>query len=283
MVSHVLGEFCTQWSWWVSLEVGRRQPEAALTSLPQWSPDTTASPASLRGKGELRGQGAWGCNNGGEAAGQRRGRKGWEQERGRGLLTLCLNSDFSSRVMVSALAMTGMMLTTLLRCFINSRSRGRRLGPREGVCQSHLALPTLPPPPLQGRPWDRGTGLGAWLRLRGCSSLTRTHLLQHSPRSARTCPPPPFLFKSCPSISPAPPVPQDGFLSSWGFSREQLPSPPACPCVMVTCVHLVLPVGQHFLLGLLPAPTRSCRAPAGGLPSTVRGPHFPEALGPNQP
>lgn len=47
-------------------------------------------------------------------------------------LTLCLNSDFSSRVMVSALAMTGMMFTTLLRCFMNSRSSGRKLGPREG-------------------------------------------------------------------------------------------------------------------------------------------------------
>lgn len=49
-----------------------------------------------------------------------------------GGLTLCLNSDFSSTVMVSALAMTGMTLTTLLRCFMNSRSSGRKLGAAEG-------------------------------------------------------------------------------------------------------------------------------------------------------
>jgi hypothetical protein len=60
--------------------------------------------------------------------GSTRGRKRTERSQ----LTLCLNSDFSSRVMVSALAMTGMMFTTLLRCFMNSRSSGRKLGPREG-------------------------------------------------------------------------------------------------------------------------------------------------------
>lgn len=46
------------------------------------------------------------------------------------ILTLCLNSVFSSKVMVSALAITGMMFTTLLRCFMNSRSKGRRLQPK---------------------------------------------------------------------------------------------------------------------------------------------------------
>lgn len=47
------------------------------------------------------------------------------------ILTLCLNSVFSSKVMVSALAITGMMFTTLLRCFMNSRSKGRRLQPKK--------------------------------------------------------------------------------------------------------------------------------------------------------
>lgn len=61
------------------------------------------------------------------------GRLGGGRRRGR--LTLCLNSDFSSSVMVSALAMTGMMFTTLLRCFMNSRSRGRKLGPEKAECQ----------------------------------------------------------------------------------------------------------------------------------------------------
>lgn len=78
---------------------------------------------------------------------------------GGGLLTLCLNSDFSSRVMVSALAMTGMMFTTLLRCFMNSRSRGRKLRPREGG----VSEPPCPPP-LSHCHHSRGTlvtgGLG---------------------------------------------------------------------------------------------------------------------------
>lgn len=47
------------------------------------------------------------------------------------ILTLCLNSVFSSKVMVSALAITGMIFTTLLRCFMNSRSKGRRLHPKK--------------------------------------------------------------------------------------------------------------------------------------------------------
>lgn len=50
---------------------------------------------------------------------------------GEEVLTLCLNSVFSSKVMVSALAITGMMFTTLLRCFMNSRSKGRRLQPKK--------------------------------------------------------------------------------------------------------------------------------------------------------
>lgn len=59
------------------------------------------------------------------------GKEPLDRKRAKWLLTLCLNSDFSSRVMVSALAMTGMMFTTLLRCFMNSRSSGRKLRPRE--------------------------------------------------------------------------------------------------------------------------------------------------------
>lgn len=79
---------------------------------------------------------------------------------GGGLLTLCLNSDFSSRVMVSALAMTGMMFTTLLRCFMNSRSRGRKLGPREGGVSEPPGPPPLshchhPRPPLGQEDWAR--------------------------------------------------------------------------------------------------------------------------------
>lgn len=42
--------------------------------------------------------------------------------------TRCLKWTRSSRVSVSALAMTGTMLTTLLRRFMNSMSRGLRLG-----------------------------------------------------------------------------------------------------------------------------------------------------------
>lgn len=42
-------------------------------------------------------------------------------------LTVFLKESLSSRVSVSALAMTGTMLTTLLRCLINSTSRGLRL------------------------------------------------------------------------------------------------------------------------------------------------------------
>lgn len=42
-------------------------------------------------------------------------------------LTVCLKSSLSSRVSVSALAMTGTMLTTLLRRLMNSTSRGLRL------------------------------------------------------------------------------------------------------------------------------------------------------------
>lgn len=74
------------------------------------------------------------------------GKEALDRKRAKGWLTLCLNSDFSSRVMVSALAMTGMMFTTLLRCFMNSRSRGRKLEPRGGRnvrdTNSATALPT---------------------------------------------------------------------------------------------------------------------------------------------
>lgn len=95
----------------------------------------------------------WDCVPGGCAAVQQegyssclpspsRGREG--PHAGAEILTLCLNSIFSSRVMVSALAITGMMFTTLLRCFMNSRSRGRRLQPKkeqhEGVTSTLLAL-----------------------------------------------------------------------------------------------------------------------------------------------
>jgi len=60
---------------------------------------------------------------------------------GEEILTLCLNSIFSSKVMVSALAITGMMFTTLLRCFMNSRSKGRRLHPkREQHGRGHFTL-----------------------------------------------------------------------------------------------------------------------------------------------
>lgn len=43
-------------------------------------------------------------------------------------LTRCLNSSRSSRVSVSALAITGTTLTILLSLRMNSRSRGRSLG-----------------------------------------------------------------------------------------------------------------------------------------------------------
>lgn len=56
------------------------------------------------------------------------------------ILTLCLNSIFSSRVMVSALAMTGMMFTTLLKCFINSISKGRKLWSRRKTVRNHCCL-----------------------------------------------------------------------------------------------------------------------------------------------
>lgn len=65
---------------------------------------------------------------------------------GEEILTLCLNSVFSSKVMVSALAITGMMFTTLLRCFMNSRSKGRRLQPkREQHGRGHFTLLTFHP------------------------------------------------------------------------------------------------------------------------------------------
>ena len=91
-----------------------------------------------------------------------RGKHG-DRKRRKGLLTLCLNSDFSSRVMVSALAMTGMMFTTLLRCFMNSRSRGRKLGPREGGVSEppgppHSASATTPGAPLGQEVTGLGTG-----------------------------------------------------------------------------------------------------------------------------
>lgn len=90
-------------------------------------------------------------------------RLAWGQEKEKRPLTLCLNSDFSSRVMVSALAMTGMMFTTLLRCFMNSRSRGRKLGPREGGVSEppgppHSASATTPGAPLGQEDWA-----GNWL------------------------------------------------------------------------------------------------------------------------
>lgn len=48
--------------------------------------------------------------------------------------------------MVSALAITGMMFTTLLRCFMNSRSKGRRLQPkREQHGRGHFTLLAINP------------------------------------------------------------------------------------------------------------------------------------------
>lgn len=70
------------------------------------------------------------------------GRKGSHPEEE--ILTLCLNSVFSSKVMVSALAITGMMFTTLLRCFMNSRSKGRKLQPKKEKDGRGHFLPSLP-------------------------------------------------------------------------------------------------------------------------------------------
>lgn len=55
--------------------------------------------------------------------------------------TRCLKYSRSSRVSVSALAMTGTMLTTLLSRFMNSMSRGRRLERNPGA---EMGSPTLP-------------------------------------------------------------------------------------------------------------------------------------------
>lgn len=46
--------------------------------------------------------------------------------------------------MVSALAITGMMFTTLLRCFMNSRSKGRKLHPKKEQDGRAHFLPSLP-------------------------------------------------------------------------------------------------------------------------------------------
>lgn len=70
------------------------------------------------------------------------GREGYHA--GEKILTLCLNSVFSSKVMVSALAITGMMFTTLLRCFMNSRSKGRRLQPKREQHRRGHSLPSSP-------------------------------------------------------------------------------------------------------------------------------------------
>lgn len=143
MDSHIHSDLRIQWPLQVSLEVRRKQPGAALTSLHCWSPDIS-SPASSMGESRMGGMWGGGYNNEGEARAWTRGGEGrvWTGKGGGGLLTLCLNSDFSSRVMVSALAMTGTMFTTLLRCFMNSRSRGRKLGPREG----RVSEPPCPTP-----------------------------------------------------------------------------------------------------------------------------------------
>lgn len=60
------------------------------------------------------------CVRGPRAEGRGRGQGRWSPTR-------CLKYSRSSRVSVSALAMTGTMLTTLLRRFMNSMSRGLRL------------------------------------------------------------------------------------------------------------------------------------------------------------
>lgn len=50
-------------------------------------------------------------------------------------ITFFLKKSRSSRVSVSALAMTGTMLTTLLRRLMNSTSRGRKLRGKERKCE----------------------------------------------------------------------------------------------------------------------------------------------------
>lgn len=109
-----------------------------------------------------------------------------------------------------------------------------------------LPSPTQPRPPLQGHTWDRRTGLGTWLRLRGCSFSSLTHV-QNRPRlpSTRTHLPP---FSSNPARLQAPRKPLLLVLFlTWGFpspgNRCGLSFPSMCLCVMVTHVYLVLPVG----------------------------------------
>ncbi len=53
-------------------------------------------------------------------------------------VTVFLKKSLSSRVSVSALAMTGTMLTTLLRRLMNSTSRGRRLKSKETTLENEL-------------------------------------------------------------------------------------------------------------------------------------------------
>lgn len=68
-------------------------------------------------------------------------------------LTRCLNSSRSSRVSVSALAITGTTLTILLSLRMNSRSRGRSLV-EGGGDSCHLATPWQ-------HPWVQGHRRGA--------------------------------------------------------------------------------------------------------------------------
>lgn len=56
------------------------------------------------------------------------------------LLTLCLNSSLSSMVSVSALAITGTMLTIFPSRFINSTSIGRNLTGNVGLDISWFIL-----------------------------------------------------------------------------------------------------------------------------------------------
>lgn len=107
---------------------------------------------------------------------------------GEEILTLCLNSIFSSKVMVSALAITGMMFTTLLRCFMNSRSKGRRLQPkREQHGRGHFTL-------LDIHPSDSPS-----TRASKKSPFCVPYFLPPSPSSHPSCPPPkPEWHFSCP-------------------------------------------------------------------------------------
>lgn len=189
-----------------------------LTSLHHWSAET-ASPASLMVKWELGGKGGLQQSRIGHGLDQRRGRQGGDRRRRRGLLTLCLNSDFSSRVMVSAFAITGMMFTTLLRCLMNSRSRGRKLRPEMAGCQSHLALPHPTTAASPGPPLGQEEGAGSLAEAQGLlrllpDTLPASHRLQNRLRlSAPTRPPVSPSLQILPLLQDS--APDVGIFFSW--------------------------------------------------------------------